>query len=266
LVEFVGSARDEHQEQEPVGDERPVNAHCSSLIPHPSSLVDAATGVPQAIGGSITSAAPLGPLGVPRQVQPRKLVGRKMKRQSPLSDTPRNWHTSPASATTSTSLRPAWRKAQTRLGADPEWRKRLKMRHSCWPTKALRRPWRCFPSVYGIIRSDMTHAIAASQKAWWRTLSRFAPRRKLDSARDLHVHGRHSAEASVGSLLTRPYCVLSARRSSGWLPFDFPLNISEMFRSFLTAKAYNSRTASDAPPITARSRRHEPGNTNQAAW
>ena len=41
LVRFFGSAGDEHQEQEPVGDERPVNVHCSSLIPHPSSLGDA---------------------------------------------------------------------------------------------------------------------------------------------------------------------------------------------------------------------------------
>src|SRR6516165_8649304 len=29
LVRFFGSAGDEHQEQEPVGDERPVNVHCS---------------------------------------------------------------------------------------------------------------------------------------------------------------------------------------------------------------------------------------------
>ena len=108
------------------------------------------------------------------------------------------------------------------------------MRHFWWPSKALRRPSRLFPSVYSIITSDMTHAIAAIQKAWWRTPSRFAPRRKHDSARDLDDgHGRRRPKSPwvlicLTSTAIEPmdpddHCANSREgmnRSSYFLPFE----------------------------------------------
>jgi hypothetical protein len=101
---------------------------------------DAATGVPQATGGSITSAASLGPLVVRRELKPRRLLGRSRKWQSPLWDTPWNSHTSPKCATTSTSLRPAWRKPQTRLEAHRETRQRAKNVRTCAEFAHARKP------------------------------------------------------------------------------------------------------------------------------
>jgi hypothetical protein len=49
---------------------------------------DVVAGLAHATRGSITSAAPLGPLVVRRQVMPHKLFGRTRKWQSPLRDTP----------------------------------------------------------------------------------------------------------------------------------------------------------------------------------
>jgi hypothetical protein len=83
--------------------------HCSSLIPHPPSLI----------------------LVVRRQAKWHKLLSRTRKWQSPLYDTPRNSHTSPKCATTSTSLRPAWRKVQTRLDAHRQTRRRAKNVRTC---------------------------------------------------------------------------------------------------------------------------------------
>jgi hypothetical protein len=77
---------------------------------------------------------------VRRQVKPRKLLGRTSKWQSPLCDTPRNSHTSPKCATTSTSLRPAWRKAQTRLEAHRETRRRAKNVRTCAEFAHARKP------------------------------------------------------------------------------------------------------------------------------
>jgi hypothetical protein len=80
----------------------------------------------------------------------------------------------------------------------------------------------------------MTHAIAAIQKAWWRTPSRFAPRRKHDSARDLDDgHGRRRPKSPwvlicLTSTAIEPmdpddHCANSREgmnRSSYFLPFE----------------------------------------------
>ena len=140
------------------------------LIFHPgfagSVRQDAATSVPQAIGVSITSAASLGPLVVRRELKPRRLLGRSRKWQSPLWDTPWNSHTSPKCATTSTSLRPAWRKVQTRLEAHRQTRRRTKNVRSCAEFSHAPRPFeigRSYSQVVDLSKHmssacDWTHA------------------------------------------------------------------------------------------------------------
>jgi hypothetical protein len=120
-----------HKKQSVTGGQLTCIAHPSSLIPH-------------------------GPLVVRRQVQPRKLLGRTRKWQSPLCDTPRNSHTSPKCATTSTSLRPAWR-----LRASRHIEKRDEGRNMCEPVRrshTLRSPERPVPFILkSLLRGNICH-------------------------------------------------------------------------------------------------------------